>query len=132
MACSRLLDSLSGMALPSMRQFEGGFGKCRGAFEVWRVFGWLLRDAYVAVLLSAFEVCGAAQGLEGGLAPAAGEQQRGVSSSALRLKAHITTHNSTNGRLSASAPRARRALSASPWPGTAPAASLALTTMAAC
>ena len=34
MACTRLLDSLGRMALPSMRAFEGSFGKCKGAFEV--------------------------------------------------------------------------------------------------
>lgn len=33
MTCTRQLDSLTSMALPSMRQFEGGFARCRGAFE---------------------------------------------------------------------------------------------------
>ncbi|GBF99137.1 hypothetical protein Rsub_12029 [Raphidocelis subcapitata] len=33
MVCTRQLDGLGRMALPSMRQFEGSFGRCRAQFE---------------------------------------------------------------------------------------------------
>jgi hypothetical protein len=36
MACTRQLDSLGRMAVPSMRQFSSSFGKCKAQFEVGR------------------------------------------------------------------------------------------------
>lgn len=120
MACTRQLDALGRMAVPSMRQFEGSFGKCKAQFEVggrggagkelWSTWGRPLPAACRVSMLPD--------------APNAVWRY-----ASWRIEAPLSCPPR---RPSASAPRSPPAPSASTWRGRAHTASLAPTTTGAC